>query len=325
MEIQPLISIIVPVYGVEKYINQCIKSIVYQTYKNLEIILVDDGSPDKCPEICDEWAKKDSRIKVIHKENGGQADARNVGLSVAKGDYIGFVDADDYIDLNLYTVLLNLILDTKSDISVCNFVEVDEGELNPITSNSNGQIEELSSTEALKELIHYKKIKGVVWDKLYKKSVVTEPFVVDKACEDTFWIYKIIGKCEKVVVTSYIGYFYQQRSDSTTGIYRVEFLDSIEARRDRLHYLEQGYPELVYDARRELFYHCLNQYQRALIYTTDKKKLKNILLFIIKQMKEENLFDYSVMYSFKDKIWVGLARFSLSFACKTRNALRIGL
>ena len=101
----PLISVIVPIYNRELYLEKCIESIVSQTYSNLEIILVDDGSPDNCPAICDEWAKKDSRIKVVHKENGGVASARNAGLSAATGDYVAFVDGDDFIAPEMYSVL----------------------------------------------------------------------------------------------------------------------------------------------------------------------------------------------------------------------------
>ena len=108
-----LISIIVPIYNVEKYIHKCIESIINQTYKNLEIILVDDGSPDNCGNICEEYAKNDSRIKVIHKENNGLSSARNAGLEICKGDYIGFVDSDDYIELNMYEVLINALKNTR--------------------------------------------------------------------------------------------------------------------------------------------------------------------------------------------------------------------
>ena len=105
-----LISVIVPVYKVEPYLNKCIESIVNQTYKNLEIILVDDGSPDNCPAICDSWAEKDSRIKVIHKENGGLSDARNAGMVHATGEYIAFVDSDDYIDPEMYQSLYGVMV-----------------------------------------------------------------------------------------------------------------------------------------------------------------------------------------------------------------------
>lgn len=106
---KPLISVIVPIYNVESYLNRCVESIVNQTYQNLEIILVDDGSPDNCPQICDDWARKDSRIKVIHKENGGLSDARNAGMNIATGEYISFIDSDDYVALDFCETMLLVI------------------------------------------------------------------------------------------------------------------------------------------------------------------------------------------------------------------------
>ena len=120
---QPLISVIVPIYNVEKYLDRCVGSIINQTYKNLEIILVDDGSPDNCPQMCDDYAKKDSRIKVVHKENGGLSDARNAGMKVATGEYVSFIDSDDYISLDFYETLLETIVDNDSDIVECSVVK----------------------------------------------------------------------------------------------------------------------------------------------------------------------------------------------------------
>ena len=128
-----LISIIVPVYKVEKYIDECIKSIINQTYTNLEIILIDDGSPDNCGKICDEYAKNDKRIKVIHQKNMGQSVARNVGLEYAKGDYIGFVDSDDYIKNNMFEVLHNNLVSYNADISICNIIKVKNNKLEKST------------------------------------------------------------------------------------------------------------------------------------------------------------------------------------------------
>ena len=114
----PLISIIVPVYNVEEYLDKCVESIVNQTYKNIEVILVDDGSPDNCPKMCDDWAKKDKRIKVIHKKNGGLSDARNKGIDESKGEYLSFVDSDDYITDNYVELLYNIISKEHADISM---------------------------------------------------------------------------------------------------------------------------------------------------------------------------------------------------------------
>ena len=122
-----LISIIVPVYRTEKYLDRCVESIVNQTYKNLEIILVDDGSPDDCPKMCDEWAKKDKRIKVIHKENGGVSSARNIGIKSAKGKYIGFVDSDDYIEKEMYESLIDVLNKNKNlDYIYCDIYDAEK-------------------------------------------------------------------------------------------------------------------------------------------------------------------------------------------------------
>lgn len=120
-DICPLISVIIPVYKVEKYIVKCVESILAQTYRNLEIILVDDGSPDNCPGICDEFAALDTRVRVIHKDNSGVSDARNIGLNVAKGEYIGFIDSDDWIAPNMYETLLASIIKYDADIAVCDY------------------------------------------------------------------------------------------------------------------------------------------------------------------------------------------------------------
>ena len=124
MNNQPKISVIVPVYKVEKFLDRCVESIVGQTYKNLEIILVDDGSPDSCPAMCDKWAEKDARIKVIHKENGGVSSARNAALDAATGDFIGFVDSDDWIEPDMYKLLLQRTTETGKDIAVCSYYSV---------------------------------------------------------------------------------------------------------------------------------------------------------------------------------------------------------
>ena len=132
----PLISVIVPVYKVEKYLDRCINSIVNQTYRNLEIILVDDGSPDNCPAMCDEWAQKDPRIRVIHNPHKGLGSARNTGIDAARGSLIGFVDSDDYVYPNMYQRLYELMTENDADLSVCEYTRVDE-EGRKISDNSN--------------------------------------------------------------------------------------------------------------------------------------------------------------------------------------------
>ena len=162
-----LISVIVPVYKVEKYLNRCVNSIINQIYKNLEIILIDDGSPDKCPYICDEWSKRDSRIKVLHKQNGGLSDARNAGLKIATGEFIGFVDSDDWIAPEMYERLLTAIIKDQSDIAECNVKMVWKNNLqSKMLLQQNNCV--LKRDEAQLELLNESKLKQPVWNKLYK-------------------------------------------------------------------------------------------------------------------------------------------------------------
>jgi glycosyltransferase involved in cell wall biosynthesis len=150
---EPLISVIVPIYNVEKYLNKCISSIVGQSYKNLEIILVDDGSPDYCPKICDEWANLDKRIFVIHQNNGGRGAARNAGIAVATGEYIGFVDGDDYIDANFYETLINLATEYEADVVCEGFNYLDSsGKIIKETKIPSSEIRVMNSNEVLHEL-----------------------------------------------------------------------------------------------------------------------------------------------------------------------------
>ena len=147
----PKISIIIPIYNLEKYLDKCIKSILNQTFKDFELILVNDGSTDKSGVICDNYKKVDDRIVVIHKENGGTSSARNIGIDIARGKYIGFVDGDDYIHENMYYELYENLIKNNSDISICKFVRVyDNSEMK--FSNNNLLEENYSNIEALKEL-----------------------------------------------------------------------------------------------------------------------------------------------------------------------------
>lgn len=208
-----LISIIIPVYKVEEYLEKCIESVLKQTYTNLQIILVDDGSPDNCGKICDEYAKKDPRIEVIHKVNGGLSDARNVGIAKAKGKYIGFVDSDDYIKEDMYEILINVIKEYDADVSICNLYDVIDGK-EYIRNNENG-IQEYSRLEILKEVLLDKNIQSYAWNKLYKKELFDEiKYPIGKKYEDIGTTFYVFEKCNKIVVTSKPEYYYLKRSDS---------------------------------------------------------------------------------------------------------------
>ncbi len=215
MSIDSLISVIVPIYKVEKYLNECIRSIINQTYRNLEIILVDDGSPDYCPQICDDWAKKDGRILVIHKENGGLSSARNAGLDVCTGEYISFIDSDDWIDPCFYEVLLSEIKKSESDIAMCAI----------IAEYPNGHRKKIEGLNAdcvffQKELIHNflyhrKHLCGGVVDKLYRKEVFKDVrFPIGLNSEDRYVHAVTYSSIEKLRYVDTILYHYRKRENS---------------------------------------------------------------------------------------------------------------
>ena len=194
-----LISIIIPVYNVEKYLERCVKSVINQTYKNLEIILVDDGAKDNSGKMCDELSKLDSRIKVIHKENGGLSDARNFGLKIATGDYIGFVDSDDYIADDMYETLYYTIKNNNADISIVSFYEMYKEKV--IGVRDSGNLEILSKQEAMKELLIDTKIQSYAWNKLFKKELFNDlKFPTGKNFEDIATTLLLFEKCDKVAL-----------------------------------------------------------------------------------------------------------------------------
>lgn len=208
-----LISVIVPVYKVENYLNRCIDSILNQTYRNLEVILVDDGSPDNCPSICEEYAKKDSRIKIVHQENGGLSSARNTGLTVTSGEFITFVDSDDWIANDMYQILYNTMISQNADIVECNYFAVNEKTSEKSVPSKENII--YYDDDGLKALFLDKNIKSYVWNKLYKRNTIGDTtFPVGRSYEDTYTTYKFFSKAKKIVSINQPLYFYNIRSGS---------------------------------------------------------------------------------------------------------------
>ena len=240
---KPLISIIVPVYNVEQYIQRCLNSIINQTYKNLEIILVDDGSPDQCPQICDDYAAKDSRIMVIHKKNGGLSDARNAGLDICKGKFISFVDSDDWIDTNYIKTLFDLLTETKTDIAIGNFFKTDGLKKNPTFPI---QHRTLKPTEAIICCTRGNTPAfAISFSKLYKKELFDNlRFPVGKYHEDEFTTYLLFYKSTSVAYTSQVLYYYYSRETSITASQHP--YDALEAFEQRyLFFKEKGKNELL--------------------------------------------------------------------------------
>lgn len=213
MKQNPLITVIVPVYKVEKYLVQCVNSIKNQTYQNLEIILVDDGSPDECPQMCDEIAKSDSRIKVIHKENGGLSDARNVATAVAKGEYITFIDSDDCVNQNYIEILYNLIEENNAEISVCNIVRfVDKI---PTVDVNIKDLKVLTNIKAMESMFYQIELEFFACCKMYKSEIVkNNPYPKGRLYEDVFTTYKMLFEAKKVAIIQNKLYYYRDNPNS---------------------------------------------------------------------------------------------------------------
>lgn len=211
------ISVIVPIYKVEKYIRRCINSIIDQSFQDIEIILVDDGSPDLCPKICDEYKEKDSRISVIHQKKLGLSAARNSGIKIAKGKYLVFIDSDDYIDHDMLKYLYSGMKDYNADIVCCGYTAIyDNGKKEKITIPNKNCV--YNKEEALKILMCNGFIDVVAWNKLYKKELFNNIlYPVGKLYEDMLTTYKLVSKSNIVVLKPETKYFYCKRSDSIGG------------------------------------------------------------------------------------------------------------
>lgn len=250
MNMDDLISIIVPIYRVEKYLPKCIDSILAQTYANIEVILVDDGSPDNCGRIADDYAARDSRIHVVHKANGGLSSARNAGVDVVKGAYVGFVNSDDYIHPEMYEKLYKAIKNSDASLSICNYAWLNEDGAMVEKDLLGGKVSTcvLSRDEAFSAL-HERcgRVYVTAVNKLYKTSILdTIRFPEMKVHEDEFTIHHFFALCDKIACISDVLYYYVQRDGNVTCNYELKNFDSFNALIDRyLFYKKNGYKDLA--------------------------------------------------------------------------------
>lgn len=307
MVMENLISVIVPVYNVEKYVDKCIESLINQSYKNLEILLINDGSTDLSEEICRKWAKKDFRIQVFNKENGGLSDARNFGLDRCNGDFVAFVDSDDIINKEMFNVMLNLSKETSSDIVQCDFLKFkDENTI--INEKEEYKIKEFSNIEAIEN--HYKeelKISTVVaWSKLYKRKLFNEiRFPKGKLHEDEFTTYKLLYKANKITYTNQKLYYYRDTPNSIMNCtYNIKRLDLIEALRERLVFIDKINNQYLYNIALNNYYMILifayNSYKK---YNGDDKstliKVRNESKRVFKELKSRRIIEKNNKILFK--------------------------
>lgn len=320
---KPLVSVIIPVYQVEKYLDKCIYSVINQTYKNIEIILIDDGSKDNSSKICDKWLLLDQRIKVLHCNNGGGGKSRNRGLNKASGEFIVFVDSDDYIHENMIECLYSYF-SNEVDIVECDYIE---------TFDNNAKFEYevtcrsklYTSKEALIQNINDCLFKQVVWNKMYRKDIINNiRFPEGKIIDDEFWTYRVIGNANKLIHIDQKLYAYRQRKESIMhSKFSLDRYQIIEARKDRLEFIRLSYPELIYEAQKSLWLSGMNFGQMSMMYLeyTEKKAVLNMLRDI--QLTDLKDFDYSKL-SISYKMWWCFYSISILLTCKIRNFLKIG-
>lgn len=262
MDHQPLISVIVPVYKVEEYLDRCVESLVSQTYNNIEIILVDDGSPDSCSKFCDRWIEKDRRIIVIHKTNGGLSDARNAGVLAADGEYIAFVDSDDWIDTETYLLVMRKMKETGAQIGAFNIINVSS---EPFAPELSDDYEVLDSEKAIGNTISDTGVKTVAWNKVYHRSVLEGlSFPKGKLHEDEYYTFRALDRAEKIVYLHRQCYYYFQRPTSIMGQYNIRHIDMLEGVKQRMELVEARYPRLYRGAKLSLSQCCMVQYQNLL-------------------------------------------------------------
>lgn len=277
----PLISVIIPIYNVEVFLRECLDSVLDQTYRNLEIILIDDGSSDKCGAICDEYAGKDSRIKVIHKENGGLSDARNAGLDICTGDFISFVDSDDFIHPKFIETLLNAILTTDADISMCFF-----------TSENFVESSEMEKTNIL-DFVEHEAInlptKFVVWNKLYPRKYWEDNRFVKGVKHEDVCAFSFIFEYKSIALLQSQLYHYRNREESITAKPSKESLKDLS---DAVEFLESKVPKNCKKFRRKLFQGRILQLTRRVSMFNDQEAKVKIRKNIYKIVEDPQVLTW---------------------------------
>lgn len=308
-----MISIIIPVYNREKYLNECLASVLGQDYKDIEVLLVDDGSTDKSLEICEKWAKKDARIRVFHQENKGPGSARNLALDNIKGEYVGFVDSDDLITTDMYSFLLDILLSTDSDMAICEVKIAKNGE-DFIDEGTNIKQITMTTFEAMEDRML---LKGCISDslvnKLYKASIFKDLRIVEDRIlsEDTATMYKIISLCKKATYTNKVGYLLRESQNSLTRFkYDSRLCMTINTYEEMVKFMEY-YPEYsVFISNSQAFangaiFNNAGEYFKS--NTKDENIKKLIKTHAKKQLKEYKLI------SLKNKALLWLILYAFPF------------
>ena len=320
-----LISVIVPVYNVEKYLDRCVRSIVEQTYTNLEIILVDDGSPDNSGVICDAWAEKDSRIRVIHQPNAGSGSARNAALDIARGTLVGMVDSDDYLEPHMYEHLLSLMTEDV-DVAECGLLET-ELDGAPLDDCSYFESRVYSVEQAMKLHISDTLFRQTPPNKLYRRSTIGDiRFPVGNRIDDEFFTYRVIANARNLVRTSCTMYAYRQQPGSVMHLsFSLPRLQALDAKCQRLELLKERFPALVSHARINLWHTSLYLGQMSLLHMCAEERREAFAKLNTVQAKYPLTNEDKRTLPMTHKVWAILSNISFITTCRLRNSLKIGI
>lgn len=240
------VSVIIPVYNVEKYLSRCVKSVMEQTYKDLEIILVDDGSTDNSGKLCDDFASKDERIIVIHKENGGLSSARNVGIEAAKGDAFFFLDSDDYISVDCIKKMVSLMESKSAEISIVQMKYIPENVNEECENNEQEKVIVMNSEQAIKESLYQRLYTCCAPAKLYKRDVVGNiRFPLGRISEDLATCHLFLNNSNKIVYSNYYGYYYKQHESSIMHVFNPKRMDALEWAQAIEEFCKKNYPDIL--------------------------------------------------------------------------------
>ena len=322
-KLSELISVIVPVYKIEPYLDQCIESIVNQTYRNLEIILIDDGSPDRCPEICDSWAGKDSRICVIHQKNSGVSIARNAGIEKATGSYIAFVDSDDFLEPEYIEYLYLALRETGAGLSECGYVRYPDPSEKTFAKRQMSQPVLQTAEEALLLWCRPEQrtsLNLIIWNKLYRRELIgNERFATSFiGGEDVLFTCHIFGKCRRIAQIDNELYHWRNTPGSASKQFPDNTLQSIELLFLAVDYLTQNYPSIATQCKIHMcnivngFFYDL-QYDSDLANEDDAKKemisFRRRIRFSIKEWVKCSLRDKIIIICSKEKLVRPYTRF----------------
>lgn len=320
------ISVIIPVYNVEKYLSACIESIINQTYQDLEIILIDDGSTDASGKIMDGYNLIESRIKVIHQNNAGVAVARNTGLQNVTGNFISFIDADDVIAPTFYEKMLKSLIENEADIVECDFIRF--ANFNELVEHPyfGEPVEKIFDTEKALELLIKEEIKQMPCNKLFTAKVNNGiTFPPGKKHEDDFWAFQIIGNAKKVVQHDEVLYFYRTHVESNMGRpYNLTRLDGLAAVEERIGYMKVHFPRLENLAIKSFLQGSMWHYQKISKHAEIDPQMVN-RKNILKAVKHYKMNASFREWKFKERCWFQFFLTAPDLFAKFRNGINIGI